>query len=82
MESHISVVENKVSKYTGTLHKAKKIFSKGGLKIIYFSFVHNYLNYENIAWGSTTRTKLINTCKQTKAINLCCRIYMGKNGRN
>ena len=42
----------------GSLHEGKNIFSKGGLKTIYFSFVHSYLNYENIAWGSTTRTKL------------------------
>ena len=65
-KNHISVVENKVSKNIGILHKAKNIFSKGGLKTLYFSFVHSYLNYGNIAWGSTTRTKLKNTCKQTK----------------
>ena len=57
-ESHISVVENKVSKNIGILHKAKNIFSKGGLKTLYFSFLHSYLNYGNIAWGSTTQAKL------------------------
>ena len=30
-----SVVENKVSKNIGVLHKAKNIFSKGGLKTLY-----------------------------------------------
>ena len=25
---------------------------------MYFSFIHNYVNYCNIPWASTTRTKL------------------------
>ena len=57
-KNHISIVENKVAKNIGSLHKAKNVFSKGGLKTLYFSFVHSYLNYGNIVWGSTTRTKL------------------------
>ena len=35
-KNHISVAENKVSKNIGILHKAKNIFSKGGLKTIFF----------------------------------------------
>ena len=31
-ENHILIVENKVSKNIGILHKAKNIFSKGDLK--------------------------------------------------
>ena len=27
-------------------------------KNIYFSFIHSYINYGNIAWGSTYKTKL------------------------
>ena len=51
----ISVVENKVSKNIRILYKAKNIVSKRGLKTLYFfSFVHSYLNYGNIAWGGTT----------------------------
>ena len=57
-KNHISAVENKVSKNIGILHKAKNIFSKRGLETLYFSFGHSYLNYENIACGSTTRAKL------------------------
>ena len=57
-KNHFSVVEKKISKNIGSLHEGKNIFSKGGLKTIYFSFLHSYLNYENIAWGSTTGTKL------------------------
>ena len=57
-KNHISVVENKVAKNIGILHKAKNIFSKVGLKTPYFSFVYSYLNYGNIAWGSTAQKKL------------------------
>ena len=57
-KNNIPVVENKVSKNIGILHKAKNIFSKRGLETLYFSFGHSYLNYENIACGSTTRAKL------------------------
>ena len=53
-KKHISVEENKVSKNIGILQKAKNIFSKGSLRTRYFSFVHSYLNYGNIVWGSTT----------------------------
>ena len=33
-KNYISVVQNKVSKNIGILHKAKNIFSKGGLKTL------------------------------------------------
>ena len=29
--------------------------------IIYFSFIHTYLNYGNLAWGSTHKAKLNET---------------------
>ena len=35
-KNYISVVENKVPKSTGILNKAKNIFSKGGLKALFF----------------------------------------------
>ena len=54
----------------------KYIFSKVGLKILYFSFVHSYLYYGNIAWGSTTQTKLKKLAsKQRQAIRV---IYGGE----
>ena len=51
-ENHISVVENMVSKNIGILHKTKNIFSMGGLKALHISFIHSYINYANIAWGT------------------------------
>ena len=68
-KNHISVVENKVSKNIGILHKDKNIFIKGGLKTLYLSFVRSYLNYKNIAWGNTIQTKLKKLAsKQRQAI--------------
>ena len=54
-------VEKKVSESIRILYKAKNIASKDGLKTLYFSFVHTFLDYGDIAWGSTTRTKLKNS---------------------
>ena len=51
-KTHISVVENMVSKNIEILHKAKNIFSMGGLKTLYISLIHSYINYANIAWGT------------------------------
>ena len=56
---NIRVIENKVSKNLGVLYKSKHILDKFGLKSLFFSFIHtSYLNYGNIAWGSTVKTKL------------------------
>ena len=41
------------------------------LKSLYFSFIHNYLNYRNIVWASVTQTKLKNfASKQKQAIGI------------
>ena len=39
-KNQISVVENKVSKNIEILYEAENIGSKGGLKTLYFSFIH------------------------------------------
>ena len=58
-KNHILIVENKILKNSGAFYKTENIVSKGGLKTRTFSktlfFVYNYLNYENIARGSTTQ---------------------------
>ena len=55
---HITLVENKLSKNLGFLHKAKKYLNKKSMVNLYYSFIHSYLNYGNIAWCSTSMTKL------------------------
>ena len=46
------------------LYRASHYLDKRSIKSIYFSFIHNYINYCNIAWASTTRTKLDKTLKK------------------
>ena len=47
---HITLVENKLSKNLGLLHKVKNYLNKKSMVSLYYSFVHSYLNYGNIAW--------------------------------
>ena len=63
---HITLVENKLSKNLGLLHKAKNYLNKKSMVNLYYSFIHSYLNYGNIAWCSTSMTKLK-------------KLYLGKN---
>ena len=55
---HIKTVENKLSKNIGLLYQAKQFLDENSLKTLYFSYMHSYLNYANIAWASTHFTKL------------------------
>ena len=55
---HIKCIENKISKNLGILYKARYLLNSQCTKQLYFSFIHTYLNYGNIAWGSTNKTKL------------------------
>ena len=65
-KNHIHAIENKISKNIGILFKAKFILNQKCLKSIYFSFIHCYLNYANIAWASTNQSKLRKIHKQQK----------------
>ena len=68
---HISVIENKISKNLGLLYKAKSMLDVCALKKLYFSFIHSYLNYGNIAWASTTSGKLKKIAsKQKQALRI------------
>ena len=43
---------------------------KNTMATLYFSFFHSYLNYGNIAWASTTKSKLRNIASQQRqAVN-------------
>ena len=44
-KEHIAVIENKVSKNLGLLHRARRVLDSTALKNLYFSFIHSYLNY-------------------------------------
>ena len=57
-KSHIEQVENKISKNIGIIAKVSNLLNTSCLKNIYFSLVHSYVNYANIAWANTNKTKL------------------------
>ncbi|MCA9346951.1 hypothetical protein KC960_05680, partial [Candidatus Saccharibacteria bacterium] len=57
-QAHINNVEAKVSKSIGIIAKARKYLNLKALKTLYFSFIHPYITYGNVAWASTFRTKL------------------------
>ena len=55
---HIKTVENKLAKNIGLLNRASYFLKEHSRKTFYLSYIHSYLNYANIAWGSTYVTKL------------------------
>ena len=67
LKKHIEVIENEVSKNVDVLYKTSKLINSKCLQRIYFSFMHSYINYENIARASTNKTKLKKTIWETKA---------------
>ena len=59
---HIHILESKLSKNIG--------LDKNTMTTLYFSFFHKYLNYGNIAWASTTKSKLRKIASQQRqAVN-------------
>ena len=63
---HIEYVSTKIAKSIGILYKSRHILNKALLKQLYFSFIHSYLNYANIAFASTHKTKLLPLYRQQK----------------
>ena len=53
-KQHINIVSSKISKSIDILYKSKDVLSKQYLQQLYFSFIHNYVNYENIVSASTS----------------------------
>ena len=47
--NHIASIESKVSKNLGILYKARTYPNLNSTKQLYFSFIHSYLSYGNIA---------------------------------
>ena len=65
---HINTLENKLSKNLGLLYKAKPFLNATAMKSLYFSFFHSYLTYGNIAWCSTSMTKLKSIFSKQKQV--------------
>ena len=54
---YISLSENKISKSLGILHWAKFLLNQKLGKMFIF-LLYSYIDYDNMAWGSTPKTKL------------------------
>ena len=65
-KGHIKYIENKVVKNFGLLYSAKLFLDKNSLFTLYYSYIHAYLNYANLSWGSTNRTNLKKLLSQQK----------------
>ena len=57
-KKHIQHIENKVLKNVGVIHKRSQLREPKCLWSIYLSFLHSYINYANVAWARTNKTKL------------------------
>ena len=65
-KSHIEVVENKISKYTGVIYRVSHLPDFKNLLKLYLSFIHIYISYASIAWASTFKTKLQKMLRKQK----------------
>ena len=63
--------ENKIAKNIGLLFRSKPYLTKKCLLSLYYSYIHTYISYANIIWGSTyiSNLKKINS-QQKHAIRI------------
>ena len=66
MERTHKNLENKIAKNIGLMCRAKRFLNKESLLALYYSYIHPYLNYANLAWGSTYLTNLKKATQPTK----------------
>ena len=48
------------------MYSTKPFLAKESSLALYYSYIHSYLNYANLSWGSTYRTNLKKLCSQQK----------------
>ena len=66
---HVRTLENEIAKNIGLLYR--QFLNEDSLKTLYFSYIHSYLNYANIAWESMYVTKLKRVyLKQNHAVRI------------
>ena len=70
-KEHIKYTENKIAKNIGILYKAKPYLTKKCMLSLYYSYIHSFVTYGNIAWASTYITNLKHIfIKQKHAIRI------------
>ena len=56
-KEHIKYNKNETAKNLGLLYKPKHYLEKRSLLVLYYSFIHIYINYGNIAWNKSKTYK-------------------------
>ena len=68
LKQHINIVRSRISKSISIFY----ILSKQCLELLYFSIIHNYVNYANITWASTIKSKLEHLYPSQKHVACVC----------
>ena len=58
-KEYIKYTESKIAKNVGLLYKGRPFLERNPLLDLYYSHVQTYINYANIAWASSYRTREI-----------------------
>ena len=65
-KNHITYPESKIGKNIGLLFRSKPYLTKKCLLTLYYGYIHTYISYANIAWGSTYISNLKKVNSQQK----------------
>ena len=65
-KEHLKYTENKIAKSIRLMYKAKPFLDKDSLLSLYFSYIHSYINYANLAWASTHKSNFKKIHSQQK----------------
>ena len=65
-KDHIKYIENKVAKNIGLLYRVKQFLEKKSRPHYTICYIHTYLKYANLSWGSTNRTHIKKLLSQQK----------------
>ena len=75
-KEHIKYIENKIAKNIGIIFRSKPYFNQKCLLSLYYSYIHSYISYPNVAWGNTYLSNLKRISSQQK--HSVCIIYNKK----
>ena len=64
--NNIKYIESKIVKNIGLLCEEKPYIERHSILALYHSYIYSYINYGNIAWGSTARANLKKIQNQQK----------------
>ena len=65
-KEHLQQAENKAAENIGLIYKVKPDLNKDSLLALHYCYIHSYINFANLVWGSTNRTYLRKINSQQK----------------